>query len=181
MSRLSASRPEPVYQGIRGAMVDKGALLLVVGLLAQPLMAQTQRNPLLVVSPPASSEPASAAMISREVKDVFARAAHAVVKIHGVDEHSDIFGTGFFIDPTGTLYTANSVGGDAENFSVEFNGKKYPAKQVVADIRSGIAMLKIDAVTPALPIGKSQTLEVATPVVSISYPLDLPETPGFGL
>ena len=85
-------------------------------------------------------------------------AAHAVVKIHGVDEHSDIFGTGFFVDPTGTLYTAYAVGGEAENFSVEFNGKKYPAKQVVADIRSGIAMLKIDTVTPALPIGKSHLI-----------------------
>ena len=119
--------------------------------------------------------------ISREVKDVFAHSSHAVVKIHGVDEHSDIFGTGFFIDPTGTLYTTYSVGGEAEDLTVEFNGKSYPAKTVVADIRSGIAMLKIDAVTPALPIGKSQQVEVATPVVSIGFPLDLPETPSFGM
>ncbi len=42
-------------------------------------------------------------------------------------------------------------------------------------------MLKIDVVTPALPIGKSEELEVATPVVSIGYPLDLPKTPSFGM
>jgi serine protease Do len=123
----------------------------------------------------------SATAISHQVKDVFERAAKAVVKIHGVDEHSPICGTGFFIDPTGTLYTAYTVGGEAGNFTIEFNGKKYPARQVLADIRSGTAMLKIDTATPALTIGKSDELEVATPVVAIGYPLDLPETPNFGM
>src|SRR6266496_2922698 len=123
----------------------------------------------------------SATAISQHVKDIFARAAKAVVKIHGVDEHSEISGTGFFIDPTGTLYTAYTVGGEAGNFTIEFNGKKYPARQVLADIRSGTAMLKIDAATPALPIGKSEELGVATPVVAVGYPLDLPETPNFGM
>ena len=64
--------------------------------------------------------------VSHQVKDIFARAAKAVVKIHGVDEHSEICGTGFFIDPTGTLYTAYTVGGEAGNFTIEFGGKKYP-------------------------------------------------------
>jgi serine protease Do len=118
---------------------------------------------------------------SGQVKDIFARAAKAVVKIHGVDEHSEICGTGFFIDPTGTLYTAYTVGGEAGNFTIEFGGKKYPARQLLADIRSGTAMLKIDEATPALPIGKSEQMEVATPVVSIGFPLDLPETPNFGM
>ena len=115
------------------------------------------------------------------VKEVFERAAKAVVKIHGVDEHCEISGTGFFIDPTGTLYTAYTVGGEAGNFTIDFNGKRYPARQVLADIRSGMAILKTDVATPALPIGKSEELEVATPVVAIGYPLDLPETPNFGM
>src|SRR6266511_3810408 len=123
----------------------------------------------------------SATSVSHQVREIFERSAKAVVKIHGVDEHSEISGTGFFIDPTGTLYTAYTVGGEAENFTIEFNGKKYPARQLLADIRSGTAMLKIDTVTPALAIGKSEELEVATPVVSIGYPLDLPETPNFGM
>ncbi len=33
----------------------------------------------------------------------------------------------------------------------------------------------------ALPIGKSDELEVATPVVTIGFPLDLDETPNFGM
>ena len=123
----------------------------------------------------------SATAVSRQVKEIFERAAKAVVKIHGVDEHCEISGTGFFIDPTGTLYTAYTVGGEAGNFSVEFNGKQYPAHQVLADVRSGMAILKTDVATPALPIGKSEELGVATPVVTIGYPLDLPETPNFGM
>src|SRR5213596_2509187 len=123
----------------------------------------------------------SATAISQHVKDIFARAAKAVVKIHGADEHSEICGTGFFIDPTGTLYTAYTVGGEAGNFTIEFGGKKYPARQLLADIRSGTAMLKVDETTPALAIGKSDELQVATPVVSIGYPLDLPKTPNFGM
>src|SRR6478735_672195 len=122
----------------------------------------------------------SATAISQHVKDIFARAAKAVVKIHGIDEHSEICGTGFFIDPTGTLYTAYTVGGEAGNFTIEFNGKKYPARQLVADIRSGTAILKVDETTPALPIGKSDELEMAAPVISVGYPLDLPKTPNFG-
>lgn len=123
----------------------------------------------------------SADTISREVKEIFARCAKAVVKIHGVDEHSELSGSGFFIDPTGTIYTAYSVGGEGTNFSVEFNGKRIRARQLVADLRSGIAMLKIEETSPALPVGHSDQLEVATPVVMIGYPLDLPETPSFGM
>jgi serine protease Do len=127
-----------------------------------------------------AQEPPSTA-ICHQVKEIFERCGKAVVKIHGVDEHSEICGTGFFIDPTGTLYTAYTVGGEAGNFTIEFAGKKYPARQLLADIRSGTAMLKIDETTPALPIGKSEEMEVATPVVAVGYPLDLPETPNFGM
>jgi serine protease Do len=123
----------------------------------------------------------SANSISREVKDVFERSAKAVVKIHGADEHSEFFGTGFFVDPTGTLYTSYTVGGEPGNFTIEFDGRKYPARQILADVRSGLAMLKADLATPALPIAKSDQLEVATPVITIGFPLDLPETPSFGM
>src|SRR5438045_9564864 len=84
----------------------------------------------------ARAEDPSASTISREVKDIFDRCKKAVVKIHGDDEHTELCGTGFFIDPTGTIYTAYSVGGEANNFSVEFNCKKLPARQLVTAARS---------------------------------------------
>ena len=167
-------------------MSRKAAFALIFCLSVSSLFAQEQSTKVTADKTREMLERAiaraeSATAVSHQVKDVFARAAKAVVKIHGVDEHSPICGTGFFIDPTGTLYTAYTVGGEAEDFTIEFNGKKYPARQLVKDLRSGIAMLKIDAATPALTVGKSEEMEVATPVIAIGYPLDLPETPNFGM
>ena len=130
--------------------------------------------------PPRAPEP-STSSISREVKDIFEKSGKAVVKIRGTDQHGDLSGTGFFIDPAGTLYTAFSVGGDTENLTVDFDGKIYPARVMMSDLRSGIAILKADIATPALPLGKSEQMEVATPVMTIGFPLDLPETPSFGM
>ena len=123
----------------------------------------------------------STSSISREVKEIYEKSGKAVVKIRGTDQHGDLSGTGFFIDPAGTLYTAFSVGGDTDNLTIEFEGKTYPARLMMADLRSGIAILKADIATPALPIGKSETMEMATPVMTIGYPLDLPSTPSFGM
>src|SRR2546430_16852737 len=136
---------------------------------------------IFAVAPSVWAEDQSASSVGREVKDIFDRCKKAVVKIHGDDEHCELSGTGFFIDPTGTIYTAYSVGGEGNNFSVEFDGKNLPARQLVTDVRSGVAILKVDAASPALPIGKSQNTEVTAPVVAIGYPLDLPETPSLGL
>src|SRR6202023_4324111 len=79
----------------------------------------------------AQQTPESATALSREVKDVFARAAKAVVKIEATDQHGELSGTGFFVDPTGTLYTAYSVGGEADNINIEFRGKKYQTHHIV--------------------------------------------------
>src|SRR5215210_342188 len=123
----------------------------------------------------------TASSISREVKEVFERCARAVVKIRAIDEHGKLSGTGFFVDPTGTIYTAYSVGADADDFTVEFDGKEVPARQVMTDRRSGIALLKVDMPTPALPIGKSSDLEITTPVLTVGFPLDLPKSPSYGM
>ena len=186
--RASCGLRVPVSQvkSLRPAMSRNAAFALIFSLSAGLLFAEEQstkpaRERVKDTFQRALAQAESATAASNQVKDIFARAAKAVVKIHGVDEHSEICGTGFFIDPTGTLYTAYTVGGEAGNFTIEFGGKKYPARQLLADIRSGTAMLKIDEATPALPIGKSEQLEVATPIISIGFPLDLPETPNFGM
>src|SRR2546423_1273113 len=102
-----------------------------------------------------AQEQSATATISHQVRELFERAAKAVVKIHGVDQHSEICGTGFFVDPTGTLYTAYTVGGEAGNFTVEFGGKKHPARRLLADIRTGTAILPAAETTPALALGTS--------------------------
>jgi serine protease Do len=178
--------PVSQVKNLRLVMSHKAAFALIFCLSSGSLFAEEQsaksaRERVRETFERTLAQAESATAASGQVKDIFARAAKAVVKIHGVDEHSEICGTGFFIDPTGTLYTAYTVGGEAGNFTIEFGGKKYPARQLLADIRSGTAMLKIDEATPALPIGKSEQMEVTTPVVSIGFPLDLPETPNFGM
>lgn len=163
MSRLST------FSGSRRSISGSGRIAGLVSLFALVSLSVL----------PAQEDTAGA--ISREVKAIFERSGSAVVKIHAVDEHSELSGTGFFVDPTGTIFTSYSVGGEANNFTVHFQGKKYQATQLMADLRSGVALLKIDAATPFLPIGKSAELGLATPVVAIGYPLDLPISPSFGM
>src|SRR5438128_445810 len=111
--------------------------LLFVGLLASGVafVRAQDATPAPVSEPPRTQEP-STSSISREVKDIYEKSGKAVVKIRGTDQHGDLSGTGFFIDPAGTLYTAFSVGGDTENLTVEFEGKTYPARLMMADLRS---------------------------------------------
>src|SRR5947199_10471100 len=70
----------------------------------------------------------SATAISQHVKDIFARAAKAVVKIHGADEHSESCGTGFFIDQTGTHSTAYTVVVEEGHLKLQLGGQEYPAR-----------------------------------------------------
>jgi serine protease Do len=184
MSRLSGSsllreRRFPNRRILSPAMTLR---LIAAGSLALGIaFVRAQDAPPAPISEQPRTQEPSTSSISREVKEIFEKSGKAVVKIRGTDEHGDLSGTGFFIDPAGTLYTAFSVGGDTENLTIEFDGKTYPARVMMADLRSGIAILKADIATPALPIGKSETMEMATPVMTIGYPLDLPSTPSFGM
>jgi serine protease Do len=119
--------------------------------------------------------------ISTEVKRVFDQAKNAVVRIQAEDEHGRLAGTGFFIDPAGTIVTAYEVGGESWDLIVEFGSSRYPARRLVADPRSGIALLKVSADTPWLSTGDSDELKLASPVVTIGYPMDLSVTPSFGM
>jgi serine protease Do len=122
--------------------------------------------------------------LSCEVRQVFEQTRGAVVKVEGSDKTGSLCGTGFFIDPNGTLLTAYSVGGESANLTVILPGNhKVSARCLVADARAGIAILKADDIpngTPFLPLA-SGTLQVATPVLTVAYPMDMPVTPSFGL
>jgi serine protease Do len=119
--------------------------------------------------------------ISQEVRDVFEKSKKAVVRIEAVDDHGKLSGTGFFIDPDGTILTAYTIGGESRDITVLNGDMKFPATRSLADSRSGIAILKIESQTPFLPIGKSSALAVASPVIAVGYPMDLPISPSFGM
>jgi S1-C subfamily serine protease len=120
------------------------------------------------------------AAIQQQITSVFEKCRSAVVKIQATDRHGRLSGTGFFVDPNGTIFTTYTVGGESQDIVVLFGDKRYPATRLIGDVRSGIAMLKIAAETPFLTCGKSHDLAVASPVITIGYPMDLPLTPAFG-
>ena len=122
--------------------------------------------------------------LSEEVRTVFSRCRDAVVKIEAVDRDGMLRGTGFFIDPNGTLLTSFSVGGESRDIFIVQGERKLPAHRLTGDPRSGVAVLQLDKIetpTPFLSFGKSADLAVATAVLSIAYPMDLPVTPNFGM
>lgn len=124
--------------------------------------------------------PSVAEAISQEVRVIFQRCRSAVVKIEATDNHGALSGSGFFIDPNGTVLTSYTVGGESHDIMVTGGGKRLPGRRLVSDPRSGVAILKVDAETPFLAIGKARDLALAAPVVSIGYPMDLPISPSFG-
>jgi len=118
--------------------------------------------------------------LSGQVRKIFGERRDAVVKVRAKDKLGIRFGSGFFADPTGTIYTHAGIVMKADEVSVISNGREIPARVLVADERSGIAILKVDASTPSIPIGDSQKVMVATPVMMIGYPEDLEASPSFG-
>src|SRR6202022_5061810 len=156
MLEIFGSRP--VQSTYRASALKAGVLFLLLG--ASRLLAQQGLN-----------------TIAWEVKRVFDNAKNAVVRIQAEDEHGRLAGTGFFIDPSGTIMTAYAVGGESRDIIVEFGINRYPAERLVADARSGIAILRLTATTPWLPIGDSDQLKMASRVVAIGYPMYLSVTP----
>ncbi|TSA32767.1 MAG: PDZ domain-containing protein [Verrucomicrobiaceae bacterium] len=119
--------------------------------------------------------------LSGQVRKIFDEHRDAVVKVRAKDKLGIRFGSGFFADLTGTVYTHAGIVLKADEVTVISNGKELPARVLVADERSGIAILKVDASTPSIPIGDSQKVMVATPVMMIGYPEDLDASPSFGI
>src|SRR5206468_11367389 len=113
MSRRCGSKHRPT--AVRAGKFVMGWLFLLIFAVACSVWGEDQ----------------SASSIGREVKDIFDRCEKAGVKIHGDDEHSELSGTGSFIDPTGTIYTAYCVGGEGSSCSVGFAGNKLRARQRV--------------------------------------------------
>ena len=132
-----------------------------------------------IAGPPAG--PDLAANLSKEVGKVFAMRAPAVVRVLASDRHGELSGTGFFVDPTGTIFTLASTVGEAESVSVAYGDDVLPAKVLDADARSGLAILKVEKMTPFVPFAGPDPPELATPVVAIGYPHDLNASPSFGI
>jgi serine protease Do len=91
-------------------------------------------------------------------------------------QHVTALGSGFIIDPTGYVVTNNHVVGQAERVSVIFqDGSEHQAKIVGKDVKSDLALLKIDAPKP-LPYvqwGDSDKSKVGDWILAVGNPFGL--------
>jgi len=125
-------------------------------------------------------QPTVADSLANEIRAVFERTKKSVVRIEAVDDHGQLSGTGFFVDPAGTIYTSYTIGGETSDIVVCSGNGKMPARRLFADPRSGVAVLKVDSETPFISVGNSKALSIGSPVVAVGYPMDLPVSPSFG-
>ena len=84
-------------------------------------------------------------------------------------------GSGFIISEDGYLLTNNHVVENADEITVSLGDRReFKAEVIGADVRSDVALLKIDAINlPTLKIGRSKELKVGEWVVAIGSPFQL--------
>jgi serine protease Do len=93
-------------------------------------------------------------------------------------------GSGFIIDPSGIIMTANHVVADAETVKVKLHdGREFVATDVKADPRTDIAIVRIqaDGQLPAIRMGDSDAAEIGDWVLAIGSPFGLDATVTAGI
>src|SRR5687767_11897212 len=96
--RRSPSEPLRSH-AIRGFHATRGLLLLVICFFAERSASSQE-----------STTPSVAESIANEIRSVFERTKKCVVRIEASDEHGQLSGSGFYVDPAGTIYTSYTIG-----------------------------------------------------------------------
>jgi serine protease Do len=136
---------------------------------------------LLLVAVTSRAEDNLGEKVSSEVRRIFDERRASTVRIEAYDRHGKLSGTGFFADPAGTIYTLSYIVANADEILVVHGDRRIPAKLLLADPRSGVALLKVDYNSPFIPVGNSKGLSLASPVLAIGFPVNLAATPSFGI
>lgn len=116
-----------------------------------------------------------------EVRQVFEERRSAVVRIEAYDHHGKVAGTGFFADPSGTIYTLAGIVANADEIFIVQGDKRLRAELLISDPRSGVALIKADCKSPFIPVGSAKGLSLADPVMAIGFPMEMDATPTFGI
>jgi serine protease Do len=120
-------------------------------------------------------------LIHREICRLFEQHRQAVVRVRASDAMGIRIGSGFFVDPSGTVYTHAGVVLKSHDVLVNFQGRSFPAKVVASDTRTGIALLKTDCTSPFIPLGNSDSVQASSPVIAIGFPGEHEASPAIGL
>jgi len=91
-------------------------------------------------------------------------------------------GSGFVIRADGLIVTNRHVVNGALKIRVRLpDGRDIPAKLLGADAITDIALLKVNAILPALLLGTSQSVSVGDPVIAIGNPFGLGQSVSAGI
>jgi serine protease Do len=111
-------------------------------------------------------------------KDMFRRQApQQMPRSHGM-------GSGFVIDASGVILTANHVVADAEQVKVKLHdGREFIATEVKTDPKTDIAIVRIkpDTSLPVIKLGDSDATEIGDWVLAIGSPFGLDATVTAGI
>ncbi len=127
----------------------------------------------------------------KEIQGIFERTKDSVVQIKTILPVTDVqkgdvvaealsIGSGFFVNTNGMVMTAASVLHGCTNAVVYWRGKPHEAQVVGQDPRTNLALLKIDAETPCLPMGDPELLKVGSMALAVGYPADAPISAEYG-
>lgn len=99
----------------------------------------------------------------------------AVVRVRGSDASGELNGTGFFVDPTGTICTVGDLVKRSDSIVIVKGGKEYPCKILALDEGSGTAFLKLIGEMPHsgenfLSPRANPTPQPFTPAIAIGCP-----------
>ena len=146
-----------------------------------PLVLSAAIIPLPVAVMMASPSPivsdSLSAKVAASVRSVATRKSPTVLRIRCRDTHGELNGTGFLLDPTGTVCTLVELVQGGGEITVTQGGKEFLATLVAADPKSGVAFLKIASPSPNLgasflPPQYVTNTPALTPVLGIGMPRD---------
>ncbi|MDO9224112.1 MAG: Do family serine endopeptidase [Caulobacter sp.] len=169
--------------------------------------ARTQAQPAPGLAQPSRAPPASSTVLKTSYSPVVKRAAPAVVNVSSrrvvrqrVDPFWDMFmggggvprervaqslGSGAIVRADGVILTNNHVIEGADEIMVQLaDRREFPARVLLADPRSDLAVLKIDAGAERLPviaIDDQETMEVGDLVLAIGNPFGVGQTVTTGI
>jgi S1-C subfamily serine protease len=151
------------------------------------------------VSAAATTSTSATPVVAQDVTTLAASASQSVVGILATKEvtvggdpfsapttrESVATGSGFVLDLTGRVVTAEHVIADATKIHVSFaDGHKVHARLLAADALLDLAVLQVDvpvATLHPLSLGQAETLRVGQPVVAIGNPFGLDRSVSVGI
>lgn len=142
--------------------------LVVLPLLAVPLSASPLTIGGLAETPSLTTRVTSAIQSTSKLR------SGAVVRVRGSDARGELYGTGFFVGPSGTICTAADLVKGLDSIVIVKDGKEYPCNILALDEGSGAAFLKLSGeMTRAgenfLPLRATPTPLAFSPTLSIGY------------